>query len=256
MISFSDILISAGFVAAAIIISFTKKLKLERDIVYSAIRAFVQLMAAGYILKFIFAQNKTLWTFGMILVMSLVGAWTSSRRAKGIPKALFITTFSMFCTVAFSLAILLGLNIIDLKPMYLIPVAGMVIGNNMNALSLCLIRFRDSIDESRDRIEAALALGKSPGAAISPSIKKAIRISMIPRIDTVKITGLIHLPGAMTGMILAGASPIDAVKFQIVIMYIILGSPFIAVWLATETAYKKFFTPAEQLFIPTLQKAK
>ncbi|MCD6595394.1 iron export ABC transporter permease subunit FetB [bacterium] len=256
MITYIDILLSAIFVAFGILISFTEKLKLERDILIAAVRAFVQLFAIGYVLKFIFAQHLILWTFGMILLMSLIGAWTSSRRAKGVPKPLSITVLAMLGTVTFSLLILWAFRIIPPKPMYFIPVAGMVIGNSMNTLSVGLIRFRDGIYDGRERIEAALALGKSPAFSVGPIIKKSLKISIIPRIDSVKVSGIIHLPGAMTGMILAGASPVQAVKFQVVIMYILLGTPVIAAYLATKMAYKRFFNPARQLIIPQLNKVK
>ena len=256
MITYWDILLSGIFVALGIIISFTEKLRLERDIVFAAVRAFVQLLAIGYVLKFIFARHEIIWTLGMILMMSLVGAWTSSRRAKGIPQPLNITILSMLGTVAISLLILWAFGIIPPKPMFFIPVAGMVIGNAMNTLSIGLIRFRDGVDEGRERIEASLALGKPPSVAVAPIMRKSLRLSIIPRIDTVKVSGIIHLPGAMTGMILAGASPIQAVKFQIVIMYILLGTPVLAAYLSTKMAYKKFFNSAQQLIIPKFDKTR
>ncbi|MCD6417501.1 iron export ABC transporter permease subunit FetB, partial [bacterium] len=221
MLTYFDVLLSLSFVSIAFGISLAEKLKLERDIIECTIRSFAQLVAVGYLLKFIFSENHFLWTSGMIIVMTLVGSYTSAGRAKCIPKPFPIALSAMLLSIIVSIIILLGLKIIPPKPMYLIPISGMVIGNTMNTASITMIRVRDGILSNRDKIEAMLALGKSPKLSAASTIKSAMRLALIPRLDSVKVSGIIHLPGAMTGMILAGASPIQAVKFQIIIMYLI-----------------------------------
>ncbi len=250
MITNLDIAMAAVFVAVGVLLSAIERLKLERDIIIAAIRALVQLMLVGYVLRFVFAQSAIIWTVAMIFLMSLVGAWTSAGRAKSVPGALKITVTSMVLTVGISLVALWVLGILPPKPRYLIPVAGMVIGNSMNTLSISLIRLSDGIRENRDRIEVALALGKTPIEAVRFLLKKSLRLAVIPRIDNVKVSGIIHLPGAMTGMILAGASPIQAVKFQIIIMYILLGTPMLVAYFGTRLAYKRFFNKDFQLLVP------
>ncbi|RKZ29536.1 iron export ABC transporter permease subunit FetB, partial [bacterium] len=212
-------------------------------------RAFVQLIAVGFLLKFIFVEGQVIWTVSMILAMTFVGAYTSARRAKGIPKPFSITILAMLITVSIAVFLLLLLRIIPAKPMFLIPIAGMVIGNSMNTLSVAMIRLHEGIFDRREHIEAALAIGKSPRMATASIVKKSLRLSLIPRLDTVKVGGIIHLPGAMTGMILAGASPLEAVKFQIIIMYLIVGTPSIAAFIAGKLAYRRFFNTAEQLVL-------
>ncbi len=254
MITNLDIAMAAVFVAVGVLLSAMERLKLERDIIIAAIRALVQLLLIGYVLRFVFAQSAIIWTVAMIFLMSLVGAWTSAGRAKSVPGALKITVISMVLTVGISLVALWVLGILPPKARYLIPVAGMVIGNSMNTLSISLIRLADGIRENRDRVEVALALGKSPLEAVSFLLKKALRLAVIPRIDNVKVSGIIHLPGAMTGMILAGASPIQAVKFQIIIMYILLGTPMLVAYFGTRFAYRKFFNRDMQLVLPPVRK--
>ena len=250
MITNFDILMSAVFVALGILLSGLEKLKLEKDILVAALRALVQLLLVGYVLRFVFAQSTILWTVGMIFLMSLVGAWTSAQRAKAVPGSLGITVAAMIITVGITLIALWVLGILPPNPRYLIPVAGMVIGNSMNTLSISLIRLSNGIKENREKIEVALALGKTPLQAIRFLLKRALKLAVIPRIDNVKVAGIIHLPGAMTGMILAGASPMQAVKFQIIIMYILLGAPMMIAYFGSRFAYKKFFNSDLQLVLP------
>ncbi len=249
MLTYWDVLFSLTFVAIAFGISLSEKLRLERDIIEATVRSFVQLIAVGYLLKFIFAENHILWTISMIFVMTLIGAYTSAGRAKGIFRPFPITLTAMMLSIIVAVIILLSLRIISPKPMYLIPIAGMVIGNTMNTASITMIRLRDGIADNREKIEVMLALGKSPKLASSNTIKSAMRLALIPRLDSVKVAGVIHMPGAMTGMILAGASPIQAIKFQIIIMYLIIGTPAIAAIVCTRLGYKRFFNKYEQLVI-------
>ncbi len=250
MISYVDIALSSAFVAVALAISGAVRLKLERDIIEAAVRAFVQLVLVGFVLRFIFARDSFAWTGGMMLAMTLIGAFTAGGRAKAIPRARLVCLAAMLVTVVFTVAFLLAAGIVSPKPMYIIPIAGMAIGFSMNAVAVSLIRLREGIYDERERIEVALALGKPPSVAVARVVKRAMRLAMIPRLDIVRVAGIIQMPGAMVGMILAGASPLEAAKFQIVIMNIVIGAPALASFISTSLAYRQFFTPAEQLLLP------
>ncbi len=250
MITYTGLFLSIVFVAIAFGISLTNKLRLERDVIEAMIRAFIQLMLVGYVLKFVFGQDKLVFTLSMILVMVFVGTFESTRRSKGIPKPMPLMLLAMFATTLISMGLMVALGIISFKPIHLIPISGMVIGNSMRVLSQSAIRFQEGINDKRETIEASLALGMSPWDATQLIRKKTLRLALIPRLDGVKITGIVHLPGVMVGMILAGASPIEAVKFQIVIMYLLTGAPFIAAWIFSKTVYSKFFNSDEQLVLP------
>jgi putative ABC transport system permease protein len=130
---------------------------------------------------------------------------------------------------------------------YLIPLGGMVIGNSMNTASLTLTRIRDDLSEQRLKVEAALALGATSRQAVSPILRTALQRAMIPLIDATKTTGIIFLPGAMVGMIIAGADPLEAVRLQVVVLYMLLGSVSIAAILVALLSYRSFFTPRHQL---------
>jgi putative ABC transport system permease protein len=143
------------------------------------------------------------------------------------------------------LSVLLLLKIVPPTARYLIPLGGMVIGNSMNAASLTLTRIRDDIAEQRLKVEAALALGATSRQAVSPILRTALQRAMI--IDSTKTTGIIFLPGAMVGMIIAGANPLAAARLQIVVLYMLLGSVSIAAILVGLLSYRSFFTPRHQL---------
>jgi putative ABC transport system permease protein len=146
-----------------------------------------------------------------------------------------------------TLGLLLALGEIRPTARYLIPLGGMVIGNSMNASSLTLTRIRDDLREQRPKVEAALALGATSRQAVSPILKTALQRALIPLIDATKTTGIIFLPGAMVGMIIAGADPLEAVRLQIVVLYMLLGSVSIAAILVGTLSYRSFFTSSHQI---------
>ncbi len=130
----------------------------------------------------------------------------------------------------------------------------MVIGNSMNAASLTLTRIRDDLHEQRPKVEAALALGATSRQAVAPILRTALQRALIPLIDATKTTGIIFLPGAMVGMIIAGADPLEAARLQIVVLYMLLGSVSIAAILVALLSYRSFFTPHHQLRSEPLER--
>src|SRR5207237_10660730 len=129
----------------------------------------------------------------------------------------------------------------------LVPVGGMVIGNAMTAAAVALNRLGDDVADSAGAIEARLALGATSAQAIRPIMRRSLRSGMIPLIDSTKTTGLIFFPGTMAGLLLAGASPINAVRLQLILLYVLLGSVALAALTAVQIAYRNFFTKAHHL---------
>jgi ABC-type iron transport system FetAB permease component len=122
--------------------------------------------------------------------------------------------------------------------------------NAMTASAVALNRLGDEMGDARARIEATLALGATAREAAAPTIRRSLRSGMIALVDSTKTTGLIFFPGTMVGMLLAGASPTDAVRLQLILLYTLLGSVSISALTATLLAYRNFFTPATQLRDP------
>jgi putative ABC transport system permease protein len=238
---------SLSLVAIAAAISRWRQVDLERDIGIATIRSIVQLTLVGYAIKLIF-EADTIWlVFLLLAVMVLFGALTARGRAKGVPESFRPLLIALTVAAASTLGLVVALGVFEPTPRYLVPVGGMVIGNAMTASAVALNRLGDEFRDSRARIEATLALGATSREAALPSVRRALRSGMITLIDSTKTTGLIFFPGTMVGMLLAGASPTDAVRLQLILLYTLLGSVSIAGVLATTLAYRGFFTPAEQL---------
>jgi putative ABC transport system permease protein len=240
-------LLTLGLVAVAVILSLYERLDLERDITVAVIRSFVQLAAIGYVIDYVFGLENLGVVALLLAGMVLFAAWTSARRATDVPNAFLIAAVAVGVAAVATLVLLLVLGIVPATARYLIPLGGMVIGNSMNAASLTMTRLRDDLAEQRLKVEAALALGATSRQAASPILRRALQRALIPLIDATKTTGIIFLPGAMVGMIIAGADPLEAVRLQIVVLYMLLGSVSIAAILVGTLAYRSFFTPRHQL---------
>jgi putative ABC transport system permease protein len=236
-----------GLVAVAVLLSFYERLGLEKDIGVAVVRSCVQLAAIGYVIDYIFGLDNLGVVALLLAGMVLFAAWTSARRAGNVPKAFLIAAFAVGVAAVATLGLLLALGIVPATARYLIPLGGMVIGNSMNAASLTMTRIRDDVTEQSLKIEAALALGATSRQAVSPILETALKRALIPLIDATKTTGIIFLPGAMVGMIIAGADPLEAVRLQIVVLYMLLGSVSIAAILVGTLSYRSFFTPRHQL---------
>ena len=236
-----------GLVAVAVALSFYEGLGLERDIGVAVVRSFVQLAAMGYAIEYVFGLESVAAVAVLLAGMVLFAAWTSARRAKGVPRALAVAALAVGAAAAATLGLLLVLRVVPATARYLIPLGGMVVGNSMNAATLTLLRIRDDVAEHRPKIEAALALGATSRQAVAPILKTALRGALVPLVDSTKTTGIIFLPGAMVGMIIAGADPLEAVRLQIVVLYMLLGSVSIAAMLVGLLSYRSFFTARHQL---------
>ncbi|HHV08507.1 MAG TPA: iron export ABC transporter permease subunit FetB [Firmicutes bacterium] len=242
-----SLIFSVSFIFIAMVISYWQNLKLEKDLAIGAVRAFVQLTAVGYVLKFIFDLAKWQYVIPMVVVMILVAGRNAARRGEGLPGAFVLVTLSIALAEFVTMTMLVSLNIIPFTPRYVIPLSGMIIGNAMVASGLALNRLRSEISSRRAEILSALALGATSRQATEPALKAAVKAGMIPTIDAMKTVGLVQLPGMMTGQIIAGANPIEAVKYQILVQFMLSASVGITSMLVCLLAYRQFFTRAHQL---------
>ena len=240
-------LVTLGLVAVAVLLSLYERLDLEKDIGVAVIRSFVQLAAMGYAIDYVFALESLFAVGGLLCGMVLFAGWTSARRARGVPRAFAVAALAIGVAAVATLGLLLLLRIVPPTARYLVPLGGMVIGNAMNTASLTLGRIRDDLAQGRPAVEAALALGATSRQAAAPVLKTALQRAMIPLIDSTKTAGIVFLPGAMVGMIIAGADPLEAARLQIIVLYMLLGSVSIAAILVALLSYRSFFTPRHQL---------
>jgi len=210
----------------------------------------VQLTAIGYVIDLIFEEDSAALVITLLVVMVVFGALTARRRASRVPGALVPLLIALSVAAVATLGLVLVLGIIEAEPRYVVPVGGMVIGNAMTAAAVALNRLGEDVSESAQRIEAALALGATSTQAVTPLVQRSLRSGMITLVDSTKTTGLIFFPGTMVGMLLAGADPIDAVRLQLILLWVLLGSVALSALIATSLAYRNFFTPAHQLREP------
>ena len=144
---------------------------------------------------------------------------------------------------AATLGLVVGVGIFEPEARALVPVGGMVIGNAMTATAVALNRLADEMRRSAPEVEAALSLGATAGQASAPLVRRALASGLIPLVDQTKTTGVVFFPGTMVGMLLAGAEPFDAVRLQLILLYVLLGAVAISSLIAVNLAQRRFFTP-------------
>ncbi len=246
-ISLGEVAASLALVGLAVAVSRWRHADLERDIGIAVVRSFLQLTAIGYVIQLIFDQNNLLFVFALISVMVVFGAFTARSRAKGVPGALLPLLLALGLSGTVTLGLVVALGIFEPEARYLVPVGGMVIGNAMTASAIALNRLGDEFRDGANEIEATLALGATSQRASLPAVRRSLVSGTIHLIDSTKTTGLIFFPGTMVGMLLAGADPVDAVRLQLILLYVLLGAVAISALLSTTLAYRNFFTNDHQL---------
>jgi putative ABC transport system permease protein len=235
-----DVATAASLLVLDAGLSLWLNIGVHRQLVIAAARMVVQLIAIGYLLKFIFAMNSPAATLLLVLVMVLVAAREvaarpDSRFAGGFNLAIGFGAvgFSTFVTVVLALTTAIRPNP-WFEPHYAIPLAGIILGSVLNSASLSLDSILSSVRRERPAIEARLSLGSTYREAIAPLARESVRRGLLPIINQMSAAGIVTLPGIMTGQILAGLDPMEAVKYQVLLMFLLSGGSAIA---AVITAY-------------------
>ncbi len=235
------------FVLIPLILSKTLRLDLERDTIIATVRSIVQLIAVGYILKFVFESDSFLYIFLMVLLMITAATLNVRKKGKTIPGITWKVAATLVFVEVLTQGILIGFQITPPTAQYVIPISGMVIGNSMVLAILFLNRFTAEIESHEDQIELILSLGGTPKQAIHTRLMQAIKTSMIPTIESQKTMGLVQLPGMMSGQIIAGADPIQAVQFQLLIVFLILTTAAVTSIALGFLSYPTLFNKQYQL---------
>lgn len=236
----SDVAIAASLLVLDAALSVWLRINIHRQLFIAAGRMVVQLVAIGYLLKFIFALSSPAATLALVLVMVLVAAnevaARPERRFKGTVNLVIGASgvgLATLVTAVFALTTAIRPQP-WYEPHYAIPLAGIILGNALNSASLAMDSILSSVRRERPAIEARLALGHSFRDAVTPLVREAVRRGLLPVINQMSAAGIVVLPGIMTGQILAGLDPIEAVKYQILLMFLLSGGGGIA---AVVTAY-------------------
>jgi putative ABC transport system permease protein len=244
-----EVFLSLILVALSIIISRVWKIPVAKDLAFGSVRAFIQLVAVGYALEVIFDLQSAWLIILAILIMIVVGAQAASSRVKKVDKAFLVTLSSMLIGSLVTIGLMLAFKIISFEAKYIIPLGGMIIGNSMNASALTIDRLYSDIISNRPALESSLALGKSWRESSAKYIRNSATAGMISILNFMKTVGIVALPGAMTGMILAGAKPLDAVLLQIIVAYMLMMSVVLTSVVTVEITIRKFFNRCHQLTV-------
>lgn len=247
-VSAVGVAVSLVLVAVAVVLSAWQRLGLEAPLAWSAARAVAQLLLVGAALAIVIDEDSPaiLW-WAWVVVMVAFAAETVHRRAPEVPAARSLALAAYAAASAVSLGVLFGLGVFPLEGRTLVPLSGMMVGNSMNASVLVGRRIIEELRDKRAEVEARLALGQPSRDAARPYVRAALRTALTPQIETTKAVGIVFLPGAMTGLILAGVDPVDAVLVQIVVMYLVLGAAATTTVVIAVGLVRRLFTPDHRL---------
>lgn len=236
------------FVLLPLLLSKSLHLGLERDITIATVRSTVQLLAVGYILTFVFEAKSNIYIILMVALMIVVATLNARKKGLWVRGITWKIALAIVTVEVFTQAVLLGFHIVPATAQYIIPISGMMIGNTMVIAILFLNRFKAEIDAREDEIELILSLGGTPKQAIHRQLIDAIKASMIPTIESQKTIGLVQLPGMMSGQIIGGADPIQAVQFQLLIIFALLTCAALSSVIVGFTSYRTLFNERMQLY--------
>ena len=248
-LSNESLLMATVLIAVAVIVSYQQRMRLELEILHSALRAVVQLVVVGYVLHFIFGADHPMFTGGVLLVMLISAAINGGKRGSGIKHASWIAGVSIGIGAVLTLAVLLSANVLSFTPYQMIPVGGMVMSGAMVAVGLCFRQITTTFKSRQQEIQIKLALGATPMQACKAILRAALIFSLQPTIDSAKTLGIVSLPGMMTGLILAGMSPMEAIKYQIIVIFMSFSTISIAIAIAGYLSCRQFFNTKEQLIL-------
>lgn len=239
-------------------VSLALQLGLEQRLAVASIRTVVQLLLVGYVLQWIFTVNQWPVVLAMMLLMTLIAGIAAVRRVESRYPGLPLDSI---VSIATSSWIVTGIALAGIvqpepwyRPQYAIPLLGMILGNTLNGISLGMDRLGQELDSHRDAVETLLALGATRWEAARAPIQQAVRTAMVPTINAMMVVGVVSLPGMMTGQLLSGQEPLGAVKYQIVIMFLIAAGAALGTVSVVLLGYRRLFNQDHQFLAAWLVK--
>jgi len=260
-LSFWQLGLAASLILISGTISLVMKLGLERRLLLASVRTVVQLLLIGLVLKWIFEPGRWyVYIVGLMLAMTLIAGVSAigrtGHRYRGIYRDSIISMWASSWLIA-AVAVFAIVRV-DRQHLaqYAIPLLGMILGNTLNGISLGLDRLGEELTARRDEVETLLALGATRWEAASGPVRQAIRTGMIPIINSMMVVGLVSLPGMMTGQLLGGVKPVQAVMYQIVIMFLIASGTSLGTFSVVLLGYRRLFSRDHQFLAGRLVRRK
>ncbi len=245
-LSYWDVLLAACLIFINGAVSFALKLGLGRPLLIASIRSCVQLGLIGFILKWVFALNNLLIILLIISLMTVIAALSAKGRFEIIYRGIFADTLLAILLPSWCILIIGMLIILRIEPwyspQYLIPMAGMIIGNVLTGVALVTERLLSELKDKQGQIEMQLSLGASPWEAYQDIARIATRAGMLPTIHSMTVVGIVSLPGMMTGQILAGQDPEQAVRYQIIVLFFLASATALACIVVVYAIFKRAFS--------------
>jgi len=241
------------------VISITLRLRMEKSLVIASLRTVVQLLLVGLILEWVFRLDRWYIVLALATVMTLIAGVTAAGRNERRYPGIWINTIisvwvSAWIVTSFALfAVMHGIEK-WYQPQYAIPLLGMVLGNTLNGISVGLSTFTDSLVTKREQVETLLALGATRWEAARSPVQHAVRTGMIPIINSMMVVGIVSLPGMMTGQLVSGMEPIEAVKYQIVIMFLVASATAMGTVGIVVLSFRRLFNADHQFVFHLLTK--
>jgi putative ABC transport system permease protein len=241
-------------------LSFALELGLGRRLLIAAGRTTVQLLLIGLVLQKVFALNHWGPVLGLGLIMVLIAGLAAVRRTSRRYPGIWLSSTLSILVSSWVVAGIAVTGVLRVTPWYLpqyaIPFLGMILGNALTGISLGLDRFAETLVRGRDKVDLYLTLGGTRWEAALPAIREAIRTGMIPILNSMTVVGLVSLPGMMTGQLLAGVPPSEAIKYQIVIMFLIASATGLGTVGAVLLSYLKLFNHRHQFLFDNISQGR
>ena len=260
-LSFGEVFLAASLIVVNGLISVLLRLDLGQRLLIASVRAVTQLLLIGLVLKWVFEDAGWPVIVLLMAMMTLIAGVSAVRRVERrypgiwISSIIAVTTSSWIVTGVALTAVISPDVWSQNKAQYAIPLLGMILGNTLTGISLGLGRLSEQLVANRGQVELLLTLGATRWEAAQISVQQAVRTGMIPILNSMMVMGLVSLPGMMTGQLLAGVAPLDAVKYQIVIVFLIAAGTALGTILAVVLSYRRLFNGRHQFLYESITKA-
>ncbi|HCW8074205.1 TPA: iron export ABC transporter permease subunit FetB [Staphylococcus aureus] len=240
--------LTALLLVIPIIISYKEGLHIIKDLIVATLRAVVQLIILGFLLHYIFKINDKWLLILCVLVIIINASWNTISRASPVMHHVFWISFlAIFIGTALPLAGTVATGAIHFTANEVIPIGGMLANNGLLAINLAYQNLDRAFVQDGTNIESKLSLAATPKLASKGAIRESIRLAIVPTIDSVKTYGLVSIPGMMTGLIIGGVPPLQAIKFQLLVVFIHTTATIMSALIATYLSYGQFFNARHQL---------
>jgi putative ABC transport system permease protein len=257
-IGWPQLALASGFIIATGAVTLVLHLGVAKDLGIATLRTYAQLLALGFVLRWVFRNDTPLLVIAILGIMLFAATRIVLKRSPDAPPGLFGSTLLSMAITGVTITFVVTGLVVGVDPwwraQYVIPIGGMVIGNSMSGIALALERVFADLDSRADEVLALTALGASPWEAARPSVRTALRAGLIPGINTLAAVGIVFIPGMMAGQILAGTDPLVAAPYQIVVMMMVAAADVLGSVSAVLLSYRRRFT-ADGVFLEKGRRA-